>query len=258
VTKIYSQKLKAEVDLMNILYKIYSKKDFHILEYTIKEYMSNAIYKHLEIKERYIVFKRIYNYIWELFEKKYIPSLKKIDTALILHRAEVDANLLIQTPANILDGIHFAKQKLQKKSEEDTEDAYLFLFWLSSLEEGDLLDEDAIKRANQKTKKAINDAVDEGDLELAEALREELIRVNPAVVATAGYQSIVKLFSKDKWNSQFLETSRPAHMQANGQRRGADGYFVVGGEELRYPGDFDNGSVANVINCRCFITRDVL
>jgi hypothetical protein len=32
-----------------------------------------------------------------------------------------------------------------------------------------------------------------------------------------------------------------------------NGYFIVMGEELSYPGDI-NGSAENVINCRCTVT----
>jgi HK97 family phage portal protein len=44
--------------------------------------------------------------------------------------------------------------------------------------------------------------------------------------------------------------TRPAHADANGQKVAMDQPFIVGGEELKYPGDPD-GSAANIISCRC-------
>ena len=55
------------------------------------------------------------------------------------------------------------------------------------------------------------------------------------------------------WLSSRDEHVRPAHREA--ESRYADGipldsFFVVGGENLMYPGD-PSGSAANIINCRC-------
>ena len=44
------------------------------------------------------------------------------------------------------------------------------------------------------------------------------------------------------------KTDRPSHVSADGQRRGNDGYFNVGGENIKHPGD---GSAGNAINCHC-------
>ncbi len=44
--------------------------------------------------------------------------------------------------------------------------------------------------------------------------------------------------------------TRDEHLEADGQIVPADKPFIVGGEELMYPGD-PNGSAWNVINCRC-------
>ncbi|EMA38463.1 phage head morphogenesis protein [Halococcus hamelinensis] len=44
--------------------------------------------------------------------------------------------------------------------------------------------------------------------------------------------------------------TRAAHSAANGQVVGTGGTFIVGGENLRYPGD-PSGSAGNVIHCRC-------
>lgn len=41
-----------------------------------------------------------------------------------------------------------------------------------------------------------------------------------------------------------------SHLEANGQEQPMKSPFIVGGEQLMYPGD-PNGSAGNVINCRC-------
>jgi hypothetical protein len=53
-----------------------------------------------------------------------------------------------------------------------------------------------------------------------------------------------------EWVSVLDERTRFSHIRANGQRRGQNEAFDVGGEKLMYPGDH-KGSAANVINCRC-------
>jgi SPP1 gp7 family putative phage head morphogenesis protein len=51
-----------------------------------------------------------------------------------------------------------------------------------------------------------------------------------------------------EWVSVSDERSRDEHAEADGQPRGMDEPFDVGGEEVDYPGD---GSPENSINCRC-------
>lgn len=54
------------------------------------------------------------------------------------------------------------------------------------------------------------------------------------------------------WQSLLDGRERPAHHAAHDQKVAVDGRFVVGGEELRFPGDTKFGaSLGNVINCRC-------
>lgn len=60
-----------------------------------------------------------------------------------------------------------------------------------------------------------------------------------------------------EWIATSDHRTRDAHMEANGQRVGMDEPFIVGGEELMYPGD-PNGSPENVINCRCTVIPVVL
>jgi hypothetical protein len=46
--------------------------------------------------------------------------------------------------------------------------------------------------------------------------------------------------------------TRPEHAEAHGQQRKVDEAFLVGGEQLRYPGD-PQGSPGNIINCLCAV-----
>ena len=55
---------------------------------------------------------------------------------------------------------------------------------------------------------------------------------------------------KKKWIATKDERTRDAHKSADGQVVDYDKPFIVGGEELMYPGD-ENGSAGNVIHCRC-------
>ncbi len=53
-----------------------------------------------------------------------------------------------------------------------------------------------------------------------------------------------------RWVSAADARTRPTHRAANGQERGMEEPFIVGGEKLMYPGD-PAGSAAESINCRC-------
>ena len=76
--------------------------------------------------------------------------------------------------------------------------------------------------------------------------------VNAANYATN--QSATDVFGKEnlqkEWIATFDNRTRIDHIEANGQVVDMDKNFLVGGEELSYPGD-SRGSAANVINCRC-------
>lgn len=92
--------------------------------------------------------------------------------------------------------------------------------------------------------------------------RTETTRVeNSARQDVAETASKSGLPMKKKWISTSDERTRPEHVAANGQVVDYDKPFIVGGEELMYPGD-ENGSAGNVINCRCtvvsFVDKDAL
>lgn len=54
------------------------------------------------------------------------------------------------------------------------------------------------------------------------------------------------------WLAALDARTRPAHVDAHGQRRKLGEQFDVGGERLRHPGD-PRGSAGNIINCRCSV-----
>jgi uncharacterized protein with gpF-like domain len=61
------------------------------------------------------------------------------------------------------------------------------------------------------------------------------------------------------WNSLGDTFVREDHADADGQTVEQDQDFEIGGEYLGWPGDISKGATAgNVINCRCFITWDVV
>lgn len=55
---------------------------------------------------------------------------------------------------------------------------------------------------------------------------------------------------KKEWISTNDDATRESHLQANGDLVEMDSKFIVGGQELEYPGD-PNGSAEEIINCRC-------
>ena len=55
---------------------------------------------------------------------------------------------------------------------------------------------------------------------------------------------------KHEWLSTMDDRTRDDHAEANGLVVEIGKPFMVGGEELEFPGD-PNGSPGNVINCRC-------
>lgn len=84
-----------------------------------------------------------------------------------------------------------------------------------------------------------------------------LVRTETHTAANyAATQTANDLFGSQGYEKEWLASldgrERDAHRAANGQRAGADGKFLVGGEYLKYPGD-PNASAGNRINCRCTV-----
>jgi len=251
---LYTSKIKAEIFLQRKLEKAYSKRDYKNIEVIIKNFMYNNLYDFLKIKNKYLAFNLCFNYLYKIFEKNYLASLVKINTNNLLTRAKLDANLIINSPANILDGIHsYYNIKLRSNknftniSEEDNYS--LFLYW--AVDSAKSYDLKVIEQINEDLLNEINNTNEESKKRELKQQLFDIKELNQAIITA----NIIAYFANDKWNSQFLPTSRPAHISAHGQLRGKSGYFEVGGEKLSYPGDFENGSIGNVINCRCFLTR---
>lgn len=59
-----------------------------------------------------------------------------------------------------------------------------------------------------------------------------------------------------RWNAELDDRTREAHAQADGTVVPIDDFFYVGGDTLRYPHDYVNGSAENLINCRCICTYE--
>lgn len=78
------------------------------------------------------------------------------------------------------------------------------------------------------------------------------------VVSSSNYASIQAaqesgLTLMKVWLATEDSRTRPAHADADGQEVPMDQAFNVGGEALQYPGDMDNGSANNIVNCRCTV-----
>lgn len=53
------------------------------------------------------------------------------------------------------------------------------------------------------------------------------------------------------WYAELDDRTREDHIEVDGTRIPIDEMFDVGGEQLRYPHDYINGSAKNLVNCRC-------
>lgn len=74
-----------------------------------------------------------------------------------------------------------------------------------------------------------------------------------AMDKAAGWLADTGATVRKVWISAADERVRPEHVAANGQTVGYDEPFIVGGEQLWYPGDREHGSPGNTIQCRCVV-----
>ena len=83
---------------------------------------------------------------------------------------------------------------------------------------------------------------------------EMIARTETIKASNAGSKEIFKEWGvqKKEWLTTLDGRERPEHGEANAQVVPMDEPFIVGGEQLDYPGD-PSGSAWNVINCRCTI-----
>jgi hypothetical protein len=85
------------------------------------------------------------------------------------------------------------------------------------------------------------------------AYRTEMIaRTEIQRSSNSSSQEIFKTFGapRKEWLTAIDGRERPEHAAANGQIVAIDAPFIVGGEQLMYPGD-PAGSAGNTIQCRC-------
>ena len=88
--------------------------------------------------------------------------------------------------------------------------------------------------------------------------RTETTRVEASARMDVGKQGEKLGFKmKKQWVSTNDDSTRPAHNHADGQIVDIDKPFIVGGEELMYPGD-EAGSAWNTINCRCTVVNIIV
>lgn len=60
----------------------------------------------------------------------------------------------------------------------------------------------------------------------------------------------------EEWDAANDMDTRDSHANAEGQTKGPDGTFLIGGFRMRYPGDSSLGAPASeVINCRCRVRQ---
>lgn len=113
---------------------------------------------------------------------------------------------------------------------------------LTGILQGDSIPQIAM-RLKHTSEQYLNDAV--------KVARTETTRVENSAHLDVGQAGKKKGFNMWKrWVATADPRTREAHALADGQEVPIDEPFIVGGEELMYPGDLA-GSPENVINCRC-------
>lgn len=86
---------------------------------------------------------------------------------------------------------------------------------------------------------------------------ERLVRTEATAAANfAQTEAAQTIFPKDQlqkeWIASFDDRTRDTHSAADGQIVMADQFFIVGGQQMMFPGD-PAGGAAEVINCRCSV-----
>lgn len=84
--------------------------------------------------------------------------------------------------------------------------------------------------------------------------QEEAKLVNDAELV-ASTQKVVRI--KKAWRAVLDDKTRSSHVNADGQTVGINDNYIVNGENLRYPRD-PNGSLENIIRCRCQSEHEII
>lgn len=273
--EIPNYKAIAEINLSAILLKAYIDKDFNKLEDFIKNFCYKNLLKIFNIKE-YAIYKEIINVEWNKIQYVFLNSLANLSKNNLLTRAKLDAGLLINMPIQILlslDKIYQNKNVFKDNSDEEDYLIGLMLLFPQML----LIDankkiytnKEAIKLQSKDINNIVVPSVDAKKKfkQYAKKINDnknslkELKKINASYddeVLALNKLSIIgkKILFKDTWQCSFLAKSRATHKYAHGQKRNEQGYFVVGGENFRYCGDWSNASIGNVVNCRCYIVNN--
>lgn len=93
---------------------------------------------------------------------------------------------------------------------------------------------------------------------MTESRAEVIARTESATSENYGIYATYKVegVTKKTWLSTRDDRTREAHIEADGQTVGIDEKFLVGGEELDFPGD-PSGSAGTVIQCRCTMLGEI-
>jgi hypothetical protein len=87
------------------------------------------------------------------------------------------------------------------------------------------------------------------------ARQKEAELVNDAALITTT-QKVIQL--NKRWFARLDNRTRTFHVQADGQTVGINEKFLVGGEQLNYPRDSENGSASNILRCRCISEHSII
>jgi len=120
----------------------------------------------------------------------------------------------------------------------------------------------------KQLRNVINQSIDEG---LSERETGKLIRERAPIIAASRAQTIARtethaaanyavqesfistgIQARREWIAAIDERTRDDHVEANGQIVGLNEPFIVGDDELMYPGD-PSGNAEQVVNCRCAV-----
>ncbi|SNR95606.1 phage putative head morphogenesis protein, SPP1 gp7 family [Anaerovirgula multivorans] len=103
----------------------------------------------------------------------------------------------------------------------------------------------------RETTKAVKERMDVGATNVLRIVRTESQRVqNQGRLNSMEHAESKGVNMKKQWVSAIDSRTRNSHGTADGQIVNIDEPFIVGGEELMYPGD-PAGTAFNVVNCRC-------
>jgi len=183
--------------------------------------------------------------IRESFEEQVSPEINALVNTTITKRLRSLSNLrsdLILQTTNILIAKELAKS-ISSLIEKDIEITNIAI----AKETRKNLNEKVPGRATTISMSEVQTSA-----ELTKDIEEEILQSNDVVLDGVALATVLN----DFWITAGDERVRMAHAAANGQRRGLDGVFIVGGEALRFPGD-PNGSAGNIINCRCNLVMGI-